>query len=160
MPALTIVSQLKDFLPVVKNVLVLGSGLGSLVRVMTEAGYKPQFTLVERDEVVLRWALEFLEDQQASIEAVCADAQDYVQKNSSKFDLVFVDIFDSLVVPGFVQTPSFLADCRKSLSPHGRLVLNYIVNDEKLWAALQETFGKIFPGYKVIERGVNRILIS
>ena len=160
MPALTIANHLKDFLPAVKNVLVLGSGLGSLVLVMTEAGYKPHFILVEKDEVVLRWALEFLDDLNANIEPVCADAQEYIQRNSPKSDLIFVDIFDSLIVPGFVQTPSFLAGCRDLLSPHGRLVLNYIVNDAKDWSDLQRTFGEIFPGYTVVERGVNRILIS
>jgi spermidine synthase len=159
-PALITVEALKDFLPAVTNVLVLGSGLGSLVLVMKDTGYTPKFTLVERDKVVLRWAMESLDDLQADILPVCADAQEYMQKNELKYDLIFIDIFDSMVVPEFVTTPAFLQQCHDSLSSYGRLAFNYIVHSNEDWTRLQNTFGTLFPGYKTVERGVNRVFIS
>src|SRR4051812_39338961 len=70
-PALTAINNLKDLLPSVKSVLALGGGLGSIVRIVCSKGYKPQFTLVEKDKVVLRLALELLEDQHADIIPIC-----------------------------------------------------------------------------------------
>jgi spermidine synthase len=159
-PALITVEALEDFLPAVKSVLVLGSGLGSLVLVLKDAGYTPTFTLVERDKVVLRWALEALEEQYADILPVCADAQEYMQKNEAKYDLIFIDIFDSMVVPEFVTTAAFLQQCRDSLCSYGRLAFNYIVHNDEEWTKLKQTFRAVFPGYKIVERGVNRVLIS
>src|ERR1044071_5243470 len=51
---------LKSALGRVRNVLVLGTGLASAVHILNAKGFRPQFTLVEIDNLVLAWAREFL----------------------------------------------------------------------------------------------------
>lgn len=159
-PAVSAVKYLKPFLPSVNNVLALGTGLGSIVHVLARYGFHPAFTLVENDKTVLSWAMELMEGNSTKLEPVCADAMVFMEKNKARYDLVFIDIFMGRVVPVFVTTPAFLRYCRNSLAPGGRLVFNYIVNDSEEWESVLQTFEGIFPGYHMINSGINRILIS
>ncbi len=160
-PALSVVKHLKQHLPKVSNMLIMGAGLGSMVQIMCRKGYNPKFTVVEIDKVVLRLAMEFLSKAtNAEIDPVCADALDFMSANKQQFDLIFVDIFDSRTVPDFATSPVFLMQCKNSLSTGGRLAFNYIVNDEAKWAATKKCFKVIFPKHLIFESGINRILIA
>ena len=161
LPAVAVIKDLKESLPGVKSVLVLGTGLGSIVHVMRANGYDPHYTLVEKDKTILGWALELLENENGlKIAPVCNDASVFIKQNSAKYDLVFIDIFNGRVVPEFVSTSVFLEQCRDSLSPGGSLAFNYIENDKQEWENTEHTFASIFPVYHVLSMGINRILIN
>jgi spermidine synthase len=160
-PAVAVAKHLKEFLPAVKSVLVLGAGLGSIVHVMRARGYDPRCTLVEKDKTVLRWALEILGEGDArKIEPVCRDAESFMAQNERKYDLVFVDVFKGRAVPDFVTTPLFLMQCRDSLSPGGRLALNYIEVDKHEWEKARTVLAGVFPACQVVSKDDNRILIT
>ena len=158
-PAVAVAKHLKKFLPAVGNVLVLGAGLGSIVEVMRARGYFPHYTLVEKDKTVLAWAMEIL-GEDASLEPVLGDAGAFMADNERKYDLVFVDVFKGKAVPDFVTSLLFLRQCRDSLSPGGRLALNYIEAHKKQWDKVQRVFAKVFPGSHNVSKDINRILIS
>jgi spermidine synthase len=82
-----------------------------------------------------------------------------MQRNTVKYDLVFIDIFNGMAVPGFVFTEHFLQHCRSSMADGGHLAFNYIVANNEEWAEVQRAFGVAFPGYKVISRSTNKILV-
>jgi hypothetical protein len=66
-----------------KTVLVLGAGLGSIVQVMRARGYAPNYTLVEKDETVLGWAIEPLgKGNPPKLEPVCRDSRISAQLKS------------------------------------------------------------------------------
>jgi len=132
-----------------------------MVRIMHSNGYDPYYTLVEYDKLILQWAIECFEDTLHShVEPVCADALYFMQRNKQKYDFVFLDVFNGRVVPEFVCSPSFLEQCRDSLTPGGRLAFNYIVNDTRQWEETKRIFEMVFPNHKIINFQVNRILIS
>lgn len=176
-PAVAVARHLSAFLPTVKRVLILGAGLGSIVQVMRARGLHPQYTLVEKDKAVLRWTRQILstdESQGARAgrpkqeldhddeyeESLLDDAETFMARNQRTFDLVFVDVFAGREVPDFVTTPTFLDRCRSALSPGGRVALNYLEVSQDGWNRLREVFGDIFPGYHVISRNDNRVLLS
>ncbi len=132
-----------------------------MVYVLRGKGYTPAFTLVEKDKVVLRMAMELFEatNTQASIDPVCSDAQAFMEHNKAAYDLVFIDVFMGRAVPEFVTTREFLSLCKASLSPHGRLAFNYIINDEQEWENVQQVFTSVFPEHKVLDHGINRIMV-
>jgi spermidine synthase len=138
---------------------VLGAGLGSVVEVMRARGYAPRYTLVEKDPTVLAWALEVLGEDD-SLEPVLGDAESFMAGNERKFDLVFVDVFKGKAVPDFVTSPLFLRQCRNSLSPGGRLALNYIEVHKRTWEKVQRVIAGVFPGCHIVSKDENRILIS
>jgi spermidine synthase len=77
-----------------------------------------------------------------------------------KYDLVIADIFKSRVVPAFVTTEIFLTQCRRSVNPGGHIVINYMVNNDKEWRAAIAAINAVFPGNRVINHGINRIIIA
>lgn len=163
-PAVTLANHLGDDLRHLKTVLVLGVGIGSIVRVLRERGCFPRYTLVEKDKTVLTWAMETLVDEGRpcpdQLDPECLDAEAFMAENDCAFDLVFVDIFKGRTVPHFVTTPPFLRRCRDSLAPSGRLVFNYLADDEQKWKKLEQRLLEIFPGAQVVASRDNRILIS
>ncbi len=160
-PALTIVKELEDFLPQVKNMLICGAGLGSMVQIIQKKGLNPSYTLVELDKVVLRLAMAHLQkNTDARVTPVCEDAEVFMAGNKQQFDFIFIDIFDSRTVPDFVTNPAFLEQCHKSLTPGGRLALNYIINDEAKWALTQVNFEAVFPDHVIIKNDINRIFVT
>lgn len=164
LPALTLAERLKPDLGKVGTVLVLGVGVGSIVHVLRARGCHPRYTLVENDRVVLGWAMDTLVDERHpdadNLEPVCQDAEAFMAENQRTFDVIFVDLFKGRKVPPFVTTPVFLRRCRKALSPGGRVVLNYLADDEQQWAKLRALLLAIFPGADVASIRDNRIMVS
>lgn len=160
-PARTAVKSLESVLPGIRHVLVLGAGLCSMVHVIRRREADPCFTLVEKDKVVLEWAMEFLEPNSPNkTEPICCDAALFMQHNTTSYDLVFIDVFKGRVVPGFVFSRTFLEQCRGSLAPGGHVAFNYIVNDNHEWERVKNVFDDVFPGGRIVTSGVNRLLIS
>ncbi|RYD57421.1 MAG: methyltransferase domain-containing protein [Sphingobacteriales bacterium] len=161
-PLVAAFREIKDDFPGVKKVLLLGTGLGSGVEILRGKGYYPEFVLVEKDSTILSWAIELLtlDKRQQAIRTVCADAKDYMDSNSEVFDLVVVDIFNSRVVPEFVTGTDFLKNCRRSMGPGGKLILNYIINNEKEWDGMLARFRSVFASYDIVSFGINRVIIA
>lgn len=157
LPARELYRHFNADLPIVENVLVLGTGLASIVHVFAEKGYKPHFTLVEADKQILKWAMEFAPEG-VKLAPICTDAAGYVDSCEQKFDLIFIDIFNGRFVPPFVFSEQFLRSCKNLMEPHGHIAMNYMVNDWNEWLLVQRMFARVFPGFEVVERGENRLL--
>ena len=160
-PALAALGYFKDILPAVKTVLVLGSGLGSTLHIIRQRRFNTTNTLVDIDEVVLGWAMEFMEaDVAANTTPVCADALVFMQQNKTKYDFIFIDIFNNRTVPDFVCSTEFLSLCAAAMAPGGHIGFNYIVNDPEQWIEVQQNFKSVFRKQYIIEDGVNKIFVS
>jgi spermidine synthase len=164
LPAVTLADHLRSDLPRLKTVLVLGVGIGSIVRVLRARGCYPRYTLVEKDETILGWAMETLVNERRlgpdTLDPVCLDAETFMARNHRVFDLVFVDIFNGRKVPPFATTLPFLHRCRDSLAPGGRMVFNYLVEDQQRWERLQRNLLQVFPDAQIVASRDNRILIG
>lgn len=153
--------ELKSLLSSVNQVLVLGTGLASAVHVLHRYGYHPHVTLVEIDELVLRWAEEFLpEVSRNQVTCIHESAFDFIKKDHKVYDIIVVDIFFGRIVPDEVTQPQFIRQCKAQLSPEGHIVLNYMVNspedDNKAKAALEAAFGEVTE----ISFGINKVYIA
>jgi len=91
-PAVEVARHLKQFLRRAKSVLVLGAGLGSIVEVMRARGYRPRYTLVEKDKMVLAWAMEILGEDD-SLEPVLGDAESFMAENRANTTLCLLMSF-------------------------------------------------------------------
>ena len=154
-------SSLKNALPGVTKVLVLGVGLGSAVMMLGRRRIYPEVTLVDHDQTSLEWAIElFDQETQRRVFPVCTDADSYMRQNKEKYDLVIVDIFDERVVPDFVMKPEFLQECRNSIARGGNVVINYIENKAGDWENVQQAINAVFPGNKVEQFGINKVVTA
>lgn len=145
----------------VKDVLVLGTGLGSAAQILYAKGLKPAYTFVEYDETILQWAMQILHaDIVTKSDAVCADALLFMNDHQQAHDMLVADIFNSRVVPAFVTTEDFLKKCRQCIKPGGHFVLNYIVLNNTDWDSVSTTIKSVFPNLTILENGINRIIVA
>lgn len=150
-------SRLKN----VEKVLMLGVGLGSAVEILDEMNYHPKITLVDIDELVLKWAKEFLgKDLKKETEFICKDAYAFIQNTNCSYDIIIVDIFKGRAIPEFVSTASFLAACKAKLSDKGIFILNYMIPSASEWEDYKNIFKEVFPENKILNIGINRVLVA
>lgn len=147
-------------LPNIKNVLLLGAGIGSAIQILMHKGYRPNYTMVDNDECILEWAMDLQRGTAESIETVHEDAESFMKANDRKYDLLVVDVFTDRVVPPFATTSDFLKQCRRSINPGGVFVMNYIINDAAEWNILQHNLQNIFDSPHVNELGINRVVTA
>lgn len=160
-PVRSACSHIHTELPQIKDVLVLGTGIASAVRIIESFDAHPQYTLIEYDKTVLQWALELLpEGLHSRVTPIHANAQDYMQENDKQYSLVITDIFESRLVPRFVMETEFFELCRRSIRPGGYWVLNYILQPDDNWEKIHRHIGGVFPDNDVIVDGVNRIVVA
>lgn len=160
-PLLAAFRAIRDRLPILNRVLVLGTGLGSAVAILHRQGFHPHFTLVELDQVVLDWAQEMMhKTPMPHIRPVCADAQAFVATDQGTYDLIITDVFKGRVVPDFVTGAAFLRQCRQLLAPGGCLVLNYMVNSASDETKAQRALEGVFRQVQELSFGINRVYIA
>jgi len=158
-PLLLAFEKIKKELPAVKKVLLLGSGLGSAVKILDKMGHHPEFTLLDIDTTILEWAKELMpEHLNKNIKYICDDAEHFIKSTNLNYDLIIVDIFKGRVVPDFVNDTSFLLDCKDHLNIHGILSLNYMINKPAEWNMFKDKITEIFPKNKIYPVGINRII--
>lgn len=160
-PLVTAYKKIKRALPQIQNVLVLGTGLGSAVSIMSQYKLYPHFTLVEIDEVVLHWALEYLQkDNAVRLTPICMDAYLFIEQDAAKYDLLIVDVFAGRVVPSFATTGEFLKKCRQRINEGGHFIMNYIINENAEWDQLQTVINTVYPVHQITALGLNRIITA
>ncbi len=162
-PMVTAFEAMRDTLPALKDVLLLGTGLASAVHVLHDMEIRPaSVTMVDIDEDVLLLALQCLPPNAATeVIPVCADARTYMRRNASRlYDLVIVDVFIGRTVPEEISGETFLRQCRDSINPGGRFVMNYMVEQIDEWLTFRRRIGTVFPQYTVLEFGLNKIIIG
>lgn len=160
-PLLTAFKQMRQELPMVQHVLLLGTGLASAVHILDHMGFHPNYTLVDIDEAVLTLAMELMPAGNLSrIEPVCMDARLFMEKNKKRYPLIACDVFIGRNVPGFVSSRAFLEQCKTSLQPGGHFILNYLEIDNSLYREICSLMDRVFPGYTRIEFGLNKIFVA
>lgn len=154
-----------DQLPI-KNVLVLGFGLGSIPLIIERQFNKIfQYTGVEADELIATWASQYvLNELQSPIQMHLTDASIYVEISSETFDLIAVDLFIDNEVPTAFESVSFLKKTASLLNEGGLLLFNRLSlrpSDKKVSKLyFEEVFQQVFPAARYLDFGGNWMLLS
>lgn len=150
----------------IKDVLILGFGLGSIPFMLEKKFHKKcRYVGVEADEVIAYWAAKYLTNEMASpVQIVVADALLFVKTCQQKFDLIAMDIFLDSHIPEQFETPVFLKKLKSLLNNNGLLMFNRLSllkeDREQSTAFFENTFLKIFPEGYCLDVGGNWMLIG
>ena len=150
----------------IKNVLILGFGLGSIPTMLEKNfGKKYNYTAVEIDESVIYLASKYAIPQlESNIEIICADAFAFVMQCEQKFDLVCMDVFLDVIVPGEFEQTDFLEKLKSLVKEDGILMYNrmtYRPKDLKATETFyQEKFKPVFPEGNYLEVRGNWMLLN
>lgn len=152
----------KEKLSQLKSSLILGTGLGSIVQILTKNyNCTSAFKLVEYDETILNWAMESLIAMGIkNLSPYCGYAEDFVKEDTGKYDLICIDIFTGREVPAQFTEPDFLVATKRLLNPGGIWIMNYIVNDNLETLQYLSNVKSLFPDVDVIEKNQNMLLVA
>lgn len=151
--------------PTIKDVLILGFGLGSIPYMLEKKfGKTYHYTAVEIDENVLYLANKYtLPELNAPITMMPADAFAFVHYCHDRFDLLCMDVFLDDVVPENFETVHYLEQLRNLLNPDGILLFNKLAatkKDRDQAAEFFELFKTVFPNGTYLDVNGNWMLIN
>ena len=147
-----------------QNILVLGLGGGSVIQTLREEKkYKGKITAVEIDQIIIDIAAEEFEIQSNDqTKIVCADAWDFVIKNTQKYDLIIVDLFIDNKVPSKFLKLEFWKRILDKLSEEGDVIFNTLCNPKTDLTLLKEKLNRReidFEVHRYVEQ-TNKVLIA
>lgn len=158
--------QLQPQLTDKMNVLILGFGLGSIPYMLEKIyGKRMYFTAVEIDENVIYLADKYVLDElEAPIQLICADAFAFVMQCQEEFDLICMDVFLDDIVPPKFTGKSFLEALKNLLEPDGRLLFNRLAltseDLDRTSRFFEREFKSVFPQGTYLDVGGNWMLTS
>lgn len=145
----------------VKNILVLGLGLGSIpIMLQKKLGDTISITSVELDPEIIRCAKKYYPSatDYDKLNIIQSDALQYVMQTKEKFDLITVDLFVDTYVPEQFFTLEFLQKLKSIISPNGNLLFSRLKDGYKYEHELWKNLKTVFPGKTEIETEGNSIL--
>ena len=150
----------------VKNVLILGFGLGSIPYMLEKKFYKKYaYTGVEIDDAVIYLASKYvLNELTSEIEMVQADAWSYVVQSGMMYDMICIDIFVDDKIPEVFLTTEFLEATKDLLQPSGLLIYNHLAflsSDKKSAQQYYDNvFSKVFAQSLPLQVAKNMMMIN
>ncbi len=150
----------------VKDVLILGIGLGS-IPFMLENRFSRNYhySVVEIDVEVMRLFKTYVLDELKSpFDIRLGDALYFDSYFNQKFDLICVDVFTDVIVPPDLETLDFLEALKERLNPNGIILFNKLAasltDRTEARSFFKNYFLKIFPDATIIDTGTNYILLN
>ena len=145
------------------SMLVLGSGLGSIPRIVHEKYHRKDiaFTIVDIDKVILDLCSQHLHDKGIhNCRFVREDAAVFIRSGREQYDIICMDIFRDLQVPlPFIDYP-FLSALAERLSTGGTLAFNYIAPEAGDEARVKMTLEDIFTDVRQVRYMRNTIFLA
>lgn len=147
----------------ISNVLILGLGGGSVVKVINKHYPQAKILAIEIDPIMIKLGREYLNlSKYQNLEIKIDDAFQLVKSLRAKqFDLILVDLYLGKEVPEKIGDDRFLKNVKRILSKKGIVIFNRLrgrkrQNDLDLFF---EQLKKIFKSVKVVKPLVNQLFI-
>jgi Spermidine synthase len=152
---------IQGFLPDVKHMVMLGSGLGSGLKILqTKYQLFPESILVDKEEEIIRLSQDYMKlNSQQNVSWINQDAMDYLKTCSKKSDLILIDLFEGMEVDGRFKQIEFYQSLKQVLSQNGIAIFNYApksMNEKKI---LIERLEKSFAWVKHLSHPPNEYFI-
>ena len=148
------------FLPLPRDVLMIGLGGGSMARYIHQRMAETRTTVVEINAKVLAAARSLFhfpaDDARLKVEIGCG--ADYLAGHAESADVLLVDGFDDGKQPAVLCTQAFYDAAGAALRPGGVMVVNFMAAEKKLDAYLQR-IEKSFDGHVACLGAADRVNI-
>lgn len=147
-----------------KSILLLGLGGGSVIKTIREDfKFELSITAIEIDPVVIEIAKkEFNVQDDKTTKIIKDDAFNFVKKNTTKFDLIIVDIFIDNIIPDQFLSLEFWANVLDNLEPNGTIIFNTLCFPSTNLIHIKEKFrrrGIDFQVHRFVEKS-NKVIIA
>jgi len=109
-----------------ESVLILGVAGGSVIQTLvSDFSFSKKITGVELDQEIIHIANSYFNlDKIPNFKYVIADAEKFVQSDTSHYDLIIIDIFKDTEMPEFLFQDSFISNSKQLLNKNGYILFN------------------------------------
>jgi spermidine synthase len=113
-----------------KDVLILGNGGGSVARYLISINPDLRIDAVEHDEKIIQLSKEWFDiDHIKQLHLIQADAFDFLNHQTKKYDLILVDLFDDHQIPEKCHRWEFYHNLVNACNPSAEIVYNYAMHE-------------------------------
>ena len=143
-----------------KNILFLGLGGGCLVKYVSKYFDIENIDVVELYPNVIEISKKYFGLQEKSnLNIYNGDGIKYLESNTKKYDLIFVDIFGPSGMPKEILTDTFFSNLKKSLSTNGWIAWDTWIQQNKQIGQWNKFFNSVLVRPPVVKAG-NVIMFS
>ena len=134
------------FIPAPQNILLLGTGGGSLIHFLRHHYPRSHLTSVDNDSELqdLIQQKMLLPKASENLVYLIDDASHYLQHCGQKFDLVLVDIFSGSQSPAWLLDSQAMRQLYKLLTDQGAVAYNLLVDSDHDFKLFLENLGQLF----------------
>ena len=142
----------------IHSALLLGGGSYALSKNIADFYKGADVTTVEIDPKVQQAAEDYFRLKEYPVRAKISDGRVFLQQTDKKYDLIFSDVYNSLIsIPWHMTTIEFDRLVKSRLNPDGIYAINIIASlegtDARLFQSMAKTFGAVFGEYYVFAYG-------
>ncbi len=113
----------------IKQILILGFGLGSAYDLLAPYYPKATFTGVEIQPEIKNFYTQYF-PKNTNLEWQIQSAADYISITNSSYDLILIDVFKDTAIPNEILTLNFVQTCMQKLSPKGTILFNTLIQNK------------------------------
>lgn len=134
------------FLPEPQNILLLGTGGGSLVHFLRYHYPRSHLVSVDFDAELqeLMHQKLLLPEANENLRYVIDDASHFIQHCAQQFDLILVDIFDGSQSPDWLLKPACIRQVHNLLSDRGAIAYNLLIDSEYAFNSFYRDLTRVF----------------
>jgi spermidine synthase len=139
-------SAILMFLPAPQNILLLGTGGGSLVHFLRHHYPRSRLVSVDFDAELqeLMHQKMLLPEANKNLQYVIDDAAHFIQHCEQQFDLILVDIFDGVQSPDWLLKVSCMRQMQKLLSDRGAIAYNLLIDSKYTFNSFYRDLTRVF----------------
>ena len=136
------------------DVLFAGLGIGAMPGYMNRYYPEVNIDVVEIDTDIIQVAKEyFYFNENEKLKVHPGDARQFIKRSKRKYDIIFLDAYQSDYIPFHLTTVEFLREVKSRLKENGVVVSNILSpNRNKFFDSMIMTYKKAFP-YLYIFKG-------
>jgi len=133
----------------ISTILLLGGGTGSIPYIIyKELRLFPKIDAVEIDKKVVELGNNYFQlNKYPNLSIHIEDATQYVEKTTSQYDLIIIDLFKGINVPEKFYSLLFFSQIKTLLTTNGILIFNFVAYNyetKELVKKIRENLQKVF----------------
>jgi spermidine synthase len=143
-----------------KSFLLLGAGMCSAVQILDRKyNMHPETTIVDIDPAMITLSELYIRESLPNLHFITADANEFIQQETKKYECIGVDLFSGLLMPDFLLTTLFWESIKKISSKNGIVIINSIFNTNLELQEFTKLVEQFFVLNKCIQNDKNSIYI-
>jgi spermidine synthase len=147
----------KAYTPEITNVLCIGLGVGIVPMQFANEG--ASVDVVEINPDVLPLAQKYFDLEPARLNITIGDGRYFVNQTKQRYDTIILDAFLGDSSPAHLMTREAFSEMRRTLKPHGTLVINsfgdFGPGRDFLTASIYKTLASVFGSVRIHAVGIH-----